>query len=193
MTMADDPFAPVREVASLMRSYGSPWYVAGGWAIDLFLGYRTRVHEDVDVAIFRVDQRRLRESFPEWRFAKIEGRRPVPWTRQEWLRPPVHEIHAADPARGTRVEFLMDESSEGLWRFRRDPTVTRAVNRIAHIRWGLPFLAPEIVLLYKAKTPTPKDERDFDAVLPALRPEPRAWLRNALAVCHPGHMWTSRL
>jgi hypothetical protein len=37
----------------LMRGFAAPWWVAGGWALDLWLGRRTRDHEDLDVAVLR--------------------------------------------------------------------------------------------------------------------------------------------
>jgi hypothetical protein len=54
-------------------------------------------------------------------------------------------------------------------------------------------LAPEIQLLYKSKGLRPKDQADFDAVLPALRPEQRRWLRDALTIESPSHTWLSGL
>jgi len=45
------------------------WAVAGGWAIDLYLGRVTRQHADVDIAVWRDEQLRLREALPEWRFS----------------------------------------------------------------------------------------------------------------------------
>ena len=51
--------APCEQLASiseLMRGFDGPWYVAGGWAIDLFLGRSTRAHSDVDIAILRRDR-----------------------------------------------------------------------------------------------------------------------------------------
>jgi hypothetical protein len=32
-----------------------PWWIAGGWALDLFLGYQTRGHGDLDVGVLRCD------------------------------------------------------------------------------------------------------------------------------------------
>ena len=40
-----------RDFAARMEGADLPWFVAGGWAIDLFLGTRTRDHEDLEVAV----------------------------------------------------------------------------------------------------------------------------------------------
>lgn len=44
------------QVAELFSDLPEKWWIAGGWAIDLFLGEQTREHEDVDVAILRKDE-----------------------------------------------------------------------------------------------------------------------------------------
>ena len=49
------PWHP-REVAAFFAELDAPWWIAGGWAIDLFLGRQTREHEDIDVQILRRDQ-----------------------------------------------------------------------------------------------------------------------------------------
>jgi hypothetical protein len=54
---------------------------------------------------------------------------------------------------------------------------------------GIPYLAPEIQLLYKAKEPRSKDEADFASTLPYLNRESRQWLVQALTVVHPNHPW----
>jgi hypothetical protein len=58
---------------------------------------------------------------------------------------------------------------------------------------GVPYLAPEIQLLYKAKNHRPKDDADFDAAVGLLSATQRRWLREALAVHHPGDPWIGRL
>lgn len=60
---------------------------------------------------------------------------------------------------------------------------------------GVPFLAPEVQLFYKAKAPLPKDEEDFDAVLPVLPEERRRWLVDAITKAYGPrpHPWTKRL
>ena len=58
---------------------------------------------------------------------------------------------------------------------------------------SIPYLAPEIQLLYKAKGLRPKDEADFARTLPALDEKSRQWLAQSLALVHPGHAWLTKL
>lgn len=51
------------------------------------------------------------------------------------------------------------------------------------------MLAPEVQLLYKSKQPRPKDQADFEAVLPSLTGGQREWLRAALTIVSAGHPW----
>ena len=190
-----DPFARVTEVAAFLADFPRLWFISGGWAIDLFLNRVTRDHEDIDVAIFRRDQRDLRTFLADWTLEKVAERRREPWREEESLNLPVHEIHArrAGETPG-EIEFLLNEAADDHWVFRRDPRIRRPISKSAmRTASGIPFLAPVIVLLYKAKDPTAKDEADFERVRPHLGFTRRLWLRGALKTCHPGHPWLARL
>ncbi|MBO0793003.1 MAG: aminoglycoside adenylyltransferase, partial [Ktedonobacteraceae bacterium] len=58
---------------------------------------------------------------------------------------------------------------------------------------GIPYLAPEIQLLYKSRGLRSKDEADFDSTLLYLDQERRQWLAQALTIVHPGHPWLAQL
>lgn len=178
-------------VVEQMRGFPAPWYIAGGWAIDLYLGRRTRPHSDVDLAIFREDQRAIHTHFPGWRVRKVLSGQFEAWRPAEWLSLPVHEIHVDFPEeRRPVVEFLLNERADGRWLFRRDLEVTRPLEQaVLQAKDGTPYLSPAIVLIYKAKAPRPLDEEDFCQVRSALTPPDRQWLRNALQLVHPGHDW----
>src|SRR6188768_10411 len=58
---------------------------------------------------------------------------------------------------------------------------------------GIPYAHPEIVLLFKARAPSAKDEADLTVTLPRLDRPARAWLERALQLVHPGHPWLAVL
>jgi hypothetical protein len=92
------------------------------------------------------------------------------------------------------LEFLLNESFGETWVFRRDDRIVLPLAVIGmQTESGVPFLVPEVVLLYKAKSSTSKDVADFELVSPRLDAEQREWLRRALEVCHPDHPWIARL
>ena len=177
-----------------LAGYGRPWWIAGGWAIDLFTGAGPRHHDDVDVMVLRRDQRDLAAHLDGWDVqAVVRPGELQPW-RGEWLEHPVHEVRARRSGDDAwTFELLLDEADADRWVFRRDRRVTCPLARLGVEREGLPVLAPEIVLLFKAKSPGPKDEADFEAALPLLRPAARAWLAQALGVSHAEHPWLQRL
>src|SRR4051812_27331104 len=59
------PVAP-HDAAGLFTSLNAPWWIAGGHAIDLFLGQSVRQHRDMDVGMLRRDVPYLREALSPW-------------------------------------------------------------------------------------------------------------------------------
>lgn len=178
-----------------MRGFPAPWGVAGGWALDLFAGHVAREHGDVDIALFREDQRQLRRHFHRWSFAKVSWGVVAAWPAEEWLDPPVHELHASPFAGGpATMEFLLNERIGDRWVFRRNAAVSCPADRaIVRTPAGIPLLCPAVVLLYKAKQRTARDEHDFEVAVGRLGRAKRSWLRWALDLAHPGHPWIERL
>jgi hypothetical protein len=54
------------QTAALLVGFDGRWWIAGGWATDLFLGRQTREHADVEISVLRADQSRLREHLVGW-------------------------------------------------------------------------------------------------------------------------------
>lgn len=190
--MAWKPLVPA-DAARLLRGYDRPWWVGGGWALDLFLDRATRSHDDLDVVVLRQDQEVVRRHFADWELHVAHRGALTPWNGVR-LELPLHGLWARRDARGPwEVELLLMESDGVRWLFRRDPRISLPLERVGLRRNGVPFLAPEIPLLYKAKHPRERDEADFRAVLPELPPDRRAWLRAALASQEPAHPWLAAL
>jgi hypothetical protein len=178
----------IRAVSNALADLRAPWAVAGGWAIDLALGRVTRPHADVDVAVFRDDQAALRAALPGWRFSVAVAGALHPWEPDARLEPPVHEIHAQPPTGRAppALELLLNEQDGADWIYRRDPVVRRPLERVLRAGpGGVPVLAPEVVLLYKSKSPRPKDLLDLRAAVDRLDAESTKWLRTAIERAHP--------
>ena len=68
-----EPSQVAAALGPLMKGFGAPWCVAGGWALDLWLGRRTREHADLELVLFRDDQSLLHPHFRRWTFiARVE-------------------------------------------------------------------------------------------------------------------------
>jgi hypothetical protein len=148
-----------REAARLMRDYGRPWWIGGGWAVDLFVGRETREHTDLDVVIFRSDQEHAFGYFEGWDLQVAHDGKLTPW-HGEPLELPVHTLWArSSPDVPWELELFLMESDEERWRFRRDLRVTLPLDLVGLERDGIPYLAPELALLYKAKAPRARATR----------------------------------
>ena len=89
---------------------------------------------------------------------------------------------------------MLDEAEGDSWVYRREPSIRRPLAAIVRTNAaGLPFLAPEVQLLYKSKTPRERDEQDFVQICPMLAADARWWLQDALQLVTPGHPWISAL
>jgi hypothetical protein len=171
-----------------------PWWIAGGWAIDLFLDRETRPHKDLDVGVLRRDVGEVLRSIPDGEAFEAKGGA-LSRLSQERPRSEVNCLWCRDV--GTqrwKFELMLDESEGDLWAYRRDPRVRRKLESLVyHNSKGIPFLAPEVQLLYKAKHARPEDERDFAAVVPHLGVEALSWLQQSLVLTLPAHPWISAL
>ncbi len=196
-------FDPAR-LDHLMRGFGGPWWVAGGRALDLWLGRETRPHRDVDVAVLRGDQRRLRDALRRWDlFYASPDHCLLPLDIDQWLDPPIHGIWARQSSDAPwTCEFLLNEHDDLDWVYRRDPRVRKPLvevgTTVSNGGRRLPVLSPEVVLLYKAHDlaagkGTAKAEADFGTALPHLGHRAEVWLREALVKSVPGHPWLGRL
>ena len=119
----------------------------------------------------------------------MEDHRRVPWLPGEALTLPVHEIHGRSPD-GQALEILLNEHDRGRWVFRRAPGITRPAELIAGRSVdGVPFLRPEIVLLYKSKDPRPDDQATSSRrPRSSIRRAARGLLRRC-STTGPGHPW----
>ena len=66
--------AALGRVASRLESQGIAYWLFGGWAVDFYAGSITRVHDDVDIAIWRNDLPRIAKLLESdgWRHAPAE-------------------------------------------------------------------------------------------------------------------------
>lgn len=182
------------QVVSVFEGVSEQWWIAGGWAIDLFLGEQTREHEDVDVAILRNDERAFRRHLKSWQLwpglgndqledKPIAANEKLPESREVlWCRPVVSSEWA--------FELLLNKTIGSEWVFKRSSTVRKPLQNLgSYTDDGVPYLNPEVVLLFKAKNNRAKDQHDFERVVPKLNNEANAWLSNSLQIVHPGHPW----
>lgn len=183
----------VPEAQATFSKLGVPWWVAGGWALDLYLGRQTRVHHDIDVAVLRGDESALGLLRPDFEiFVAHEGEL-TPWSGE----PLPEERHQFWMARreAWRCEVLLEQHDGLAWGFRRDTSITLPLNEFGAVTTtGIPIVAPKVALLYKANGhEIERNALDFRTVLPALDLIDRLWLREALTAVYRTHPWIDEL
>jgi hypothetical protein len=174
------------------QDYPGAWFFCGGTALDLFCGQPLRTRHDIDIGLLRDEQDFLRAHFPGIELSYVENSSKRLW-REERIELPVHELYLHLP--GEHLELLLNEAADGKWIYRRDARVTRDMqDAILTAPPGIPYLAPEIVLLYKSKHLRDRDIFDFNAVIARLSTAQRGWLKDALQTCYlGGHPWSESL
>ena len=183
------------DAADLLAGFPQPWWIAGGWAIDLFLGKATRQHRDMDIAMLRGAEPALRAHFRSWDIRIAHDGAFEPWTGGA-LPPRRHQFWARPRKDGPwALELLLEDHAGGTWQFRRDASVTLPVRRLTRTtRQGVPYLCPEVVLLYKAKfAEEGRNAADFAVTAPALDAAARRWLHVTLGQTYRGHPWLGQL
>ncbi|TFE00146.1 nucleotidyltransferase domain-containing protein [Jeotgalibacillus sp. R-1-5s-1] len=183
-------FKQCHEIRKLMTDFPAYWFMAGGWAIDLAIGRKTRDHHDIEIGVLRGNQQAVFSFFTDWSFRKVVRGEFHSW-QGEQLALPVHELHGG--YQGLNLEVLLNEHDQKDWIFRRDQLIRRPLEKSILHFGGIPCLAPEIVLLYKASKPRAKDEEDFENILPFLQTDQASWLNDALKIHKPDHHWINEL
>lgn len=174
--------ADPREACSFLGHIPTSWWVAGGWALDLFIGQQSRPHKDLDIGILRRDLRQVLAALPGWEFFEAKnGELFGPLTTD--ARQDVNSLWGRRThTREWVLELMLDDSEGDQWVFRRDRRIRRALDTV--IRYDparTPYLAPEIQLLYKASRIRAEDNSDFDRVAGYLDDPSRRWLSCALS------------
>lgn len=189
-----DAFNP-QDVAARLAGVDVPWYVSGGWAFDLLLGGRRRDHLDLEIAVPRESFDAIAPSFPELEFFTVGGGKAWPLPAYRDLFDAHHQTWGRDPANGRwRIDIKREPHQGQTWLCRLDPRIQMPYRSlIHHSSEGIPFGAPEAILLFKAEWNRAKDDDDFNAVLPLLSKESRRWLGEGLEMIHPGHHWLAAL
>jgi hypothetical protein len=192
------PLQP-KDIQTLLSGAPFRWWVAGGWALDLFIGEQTRPHFDIDVAIARTDQGAAQKHLSNWDFQyalrtgdKIELR---PWEPGQMLGREVHGVWARQtPDSPWRFEFALHEIEMDVWTFRYFGAVQHPLERIEGLTSeGICYLQPEIALLYKAARMREVDVQDFHRVIRHLDSGQRSQLAADILICWPEHPWLAFL
>lgn len=170
------------------------WAVAGGWAIDCWLGAQSREHHDIEVVVRRCDQGIIYDALAkDWTLWCLDP------PGSEWriwdggsIEVPAFQLQGRSP-RGD-FDLFAEAVDDRMWTFRRDPRIQRPADQVLMTtNTGIPIVRPEVQLLYMAASQEEKNQHDFQIAHPHLRDADASWLADALSVALPAHPWIAAL
>jgi len=200
-------------VAGTMDEVNFEWFVIAGWALDLFIGRKTREHKDIEISIWRDEVFLLLERFPGHRVDRVIGhKRYEALDKDSTVDSRGHLILRDFSLNGQAfdIELFTTERQNNEWVFRKQNEIRCPLEEaILTSSCGTRYLAPQFVLLYKAwffpsmeqalqDMPSEADFmrkcwetdcRDFQTALPLLAEKQREQLRGWLQRFTPGIPW----
>ncbi|MBR6536900.1 MAG: hypothetical protein IKT67_06835 [Lachnospiraceae bacterium] len=209
----------IEEANALLQGQGFSYGICGGFALDLFLGYETRTHGDIDILAFWEDREEIITYMQSKGFLIYEmlggGKvhRITDIRMQEKLRknifcctedcelvrlydteePDVYwlDFQHIGLSKLNYIEFLFNEKTEDEFVYIRDNRVRRKLEKVILEKDGIPYLAPELCLLFKSSDIEREGyQQDFELTVDRLNGEQRAWFEKAMEMLYPeGHKW----
>ncbi len=209
----------ILQANDLLKRGNFEYAFCGGQAVDLFLGYESRIHGDIDVCAYwngRDEIIRFMQSQGFQVYEMLGGGRAHRITDvSKQIREkrnifcfkdscPLIRLYPLDEndccwiefshvgqTELDFVEFLFNDRSETRFEYARDREITREIGKAVLSADGIPYLAPELCLLYKSTVIDREGyQQDFELAYRAMNGEQRAWLQRALKRLYPqGHRW----
>ena len=209
----------VHEANELLKNGGFNYAFCGGQALDMFLGYESRVHGDIDICAFWEDRDRIIEYMLSKGYKVYEmlgGGRAHPITSTAGkvrLKKNIFccledcplvktypieedgncwmEFFHVGQTKLDYIEFLFNDKSATHFEYSRNREISVELSQAILFAEDTPYLAPEIILLYKS-TDTDRQgyQQDFELAYQAMSHEQKQWLQSALKREFPdGHKW----
>lgn len=209
----------VTESNALLLQGGFEYAYCGGQAIDLFLGYESRKHGDIDICAYWPERDKI-ISFMQSRGFEVyemlgggKTHRITDIGEQMYLKRnifcfrdgcPLVKLYPTDETdiflldflhvgqtEFDFIELLFNDRSETHFEYARDREIKRELSKAILSADSVPYLSPEICLLYKS-TDIEREgyQQDYELAYAAMSSEQKEWLDSALKKLNPhGHKW----
>jgi Aminoglycoside-2''-adenylyltransferase len=182
----------VPEIAELFTGAPFRWWIGGGHALELSAGRSWRPHGDVDVGICRRDAAALRSFLHDWDLHVASGGQLTPWNGEP-LRADLNQNNVwcrRSLSSPWSFDATIGEGDDDVWIYRRDPSLRLPWDEAVLLSDdGIPFLAPDLQLLFRSKNPGAKDDEDAGQVIGSLSEVQRNRLAGRLPPDHPWGRW----
>ncbi|MCL2407553.1 MAG: hypothetical protein FWC95_06450 [Defluviitaleaceae bacterium] len=196
--------------------------ICGGHAIDLFVGTKTRPHKDLDVTLYWDDRDKIIQHMLDsgWDvyepcgtpyLHKITDTSNQKRVRSNiWCLKPTNrhyefteheknmyaaEFDNSEQAELDYIEFLFNMRSNGYFLYSRNHEIKIDLTEAIYHADNIPYLAPEIVLLYKSTAADDPDyQLDFNNAVEKMNSRQLIWLKDSLKIMFPDeHIWLDKL
>ncbi len=209
----------IKQSNELLKQGGFEYAYCGGQAIDMFLGYESRVHGDIDICAYWNERDEIIRFMQSRGFLVYEmlggGRAHRISDISKQIREkrnifcfkdgcPLVKLYPHDEndcclieffhvgqTEFDFIEFLFNDRSETCFEYARDREIKLEIEKAVLYADGVPYLAPELSLLYKS-TDTEREgyRQDFELAYGKMTEDRRSWLQSALKRLYPqGHVW----
>lgn len=208
----------LRSANNLMKYAHIPWAICGGFALDLFLEKELRIHSDIDICVFEKDREQILEYMLQnnWRVFEFRGGGKVcpldgtlssevgrnfmctngecdivkfyPCEEEGLLW---YEFFHTGMKEFNYLEFLFNVTNEEYFVFDQKHDIKREISKAVLFSNGIPYLAPEIVLLFKAsRSENAEYQYDFVQTYAHMNEEQKKWFGRNMDLLYPdGHSW----
>ena len=181
----------VQELTQLFAGAPFTWGLAGGYAVEQFVGKRVRDHGDIDVIVYRDQQLEVQRWLTNWHLYAADPAGSLrPWAESEFLPYGIFDIWGHTGIKAWQLQIMLTESEGDRWFSKRSRLIGGQRGDLIVAYRNVPCIRIEVQLLYKAGNPRSKDDLDFETCLPLMSAGSKRWLGAGLEVLYPeGHRW----
>ena len=209
----------LEEAVKLLKGQTFEYAICGGHAVDLFLGYESRKHGDIDILAYWKDRNSIILYMQSMGYKVYEmlgeglAHHITDINHQEYKKQNIFcltndcELVKKTPTDETGiyiidfyhvgqtklnfVEFLFNDRDEYNFLYARNKAIKRELSKAILHKEDTYYLAPELLLLYKS-TDTEREgyQQDFELAFLKMNEDQKEWLNNSLKIMYPdGHKW----
>jgi len=202
-----------------LKNANFEYAICGGFALDLFTDIYMRVHSDIDVCVFEKDKNLIFQYMKdnEWLIYEFQGQGIVRLVREinncqngrnlmclkndceivkfypcdrgdDYF---LHEFYETGITDFNYLEFLFNTQYNNNFIFDENINICRDMSKAIIFRDNVPYLSPELVLLYKSQNIEEKRHQfDYEKTINKMDSERINWFNNSLDILYPnGHIW----
>ena len=213
----------IKQANDILSGKNFEYAFCGGLAIDLFLGYNSRRHSDIDISVYWKDRStiilymqslgfKIYEMLGEGKAHQVTDVNNQFYKKRNifcctddcelvsFIKTNEEGIVLIDfkhigQTKLNFIEFLFNDKTDKDFLYARNHKIKQALNSAVLCKNGIPYLSPEMCLLYKSTdTERAGYQSDYDAAISKMSKVQKEWFYQALQIMFPeGHKWGLRV